>query len=162
MLWRGWGIGGFVEGEGQVLVVGGASCFVCVELLNVLSHIRGHSRRSSLGHDGLRTTQLTLDLLTSPASSLNSSRLEFSVGLGLLDHSGEPVLSESINQFAIGVGVGQVTGNWLAHVRTLIVWTNVPDNSHGRAHKRLASVQIIGNQAKELEDMSNILLKSFG
>lgn len=62
-----------------------------------------------LSHDSLVTTDLSLDLLTSPASSLDSSGLEFPVGLGLLNHRTEPVLTERINQLAVGVGVGKIT-----------------------------------------------------
>lgn len=42
---------------------------------------------SVLGHNGLCTAQLTLDLLASPARGLDSPGLELPVGLGLLDHS---------------------------------------------------------------------------
>lgn len=71
---------------------------------------------SRLSNDALCATQLTLDLLTSPASGLYRARLEVAVGLGLLNHSRQPALSESINKLAIGVGVSQVTKDGLAYM----------------------------------------------
>lgn len=64
---------------------------------------------SRLSNDALCATQLTLDLLTSPASGLYRAWLEVAVGLGLLNHSRQPALAESVNKLAIGVGVSQVT-----------------------------------------------------
>jgi hypothetical protein len=64
---------------------------------------------SRLCHDGLLTTKLALNLLPSPSSSVNRAWLEFAVGLGLLDHSSQPIRTESLNQFTTGVSVGNVT-----------------------------------------------------
>ena len=61
------------------------------------------------GHGILTTRKLALDLLTSPASSLDGAGREVAVALGLLDHSGDPVLTESVDQLAVGVGVGKIT-----------------------------------------------------
>lgn len=65
--------------------------------------------RSVLGHDGLAAAQLALDLLASPASRVNGSGLELSVGLCLLNHGGEPLLAESLDKLPIGIGIGKVT-----------------------------------------------------
>lgn len=64
---------------------------------------------SCLLHDCLRSADLPLDLLTSPARSLDGTSLELPVRSGLLDHRGDPILTESIGQLAVGVRVCQVT-----------------------------------------------------
>jgi hypothetical protein len=64
--------------------------------------------RSRLAHDGLGASNLALDLLTSPSGSLDGAGLVLSVGSGLLDHSSDPVLSESIRQLAVGEGISQI------------------------------------------------------
>lgn len=63
----------------------------------------------NLGHDSSSAANLTLNLLPRPAGSLNGPRREVAVGLGLLDHGGEPILSESIDQLAVGVSISKVT-----------------------------------------------------
>ena len=65
---------------------------------------------SRLCHDGLLTTKLALNLLPSPPSSVNCAWLEFAVGLGLLDHSSQPILSESIDKLTTGERLSKVTG----------------------------------------------------
>lgn len=77
---------------------------VCNDVCSVL---RGHGSLAA-------SSKLTLDLLTSPASSLDGARREVAVGLGLLDHGGDPVLTEGINKFTIGVGVCKITIQRLA------------------------------------------------
>lgn len=67
--------------------------------------------RSSLVHDGLLATNLTLDLLTSPPSRVLSAALELAVRLRLSDHGRQPVRSEHINKLAARVGFGQITRN---------------------------------------------------
>ena len=64
--------------------------------------------RSSLLHDGLLATDLTLDLLSSPPSRVLSAPLEFAVGLRLANHRRQPVRSEHINKLAAWIGVGQI------------------------------------------------------
>lgn len=46
---------------------------------------------SSLLHNRLTTADLALNLFPSPSCSFNGAGLEFAVGLGLLDHSIEPI-----------------------------------------------------------------------
>jgi hypothetical protein len=72
---------------------------------------------SCLGHDILSPPNLTLDLFTCPTCGLDGSCLEVAVGLCLLDHCGQPVLTEGINKLAIGVGFGQVTKTTISNVR---------------------------------------------
>lgn len=85
----------------------------CWRRLFVVVFLLRSRRASGLGHDGLRTTKLTLDLLAGPSRRLNSPRLELAVGLGLLDHSSEPILSEDIHQLAVRIGVSEVTATML-------------------------------------------------
>ena len=59
-------------------------------------------------HCSLGAANLTLDLLASPASSLDGPRLKVAVGLGLFDHGADPVLTEDIGQLAVGVGIGKI------------------------------------------------------
>ena len=66
---------------------------------------------SGLSHDGLCAADLALNLLASPSGRLNRPRLELAVRLGLLDHGSQPVLTEGVDEFAIGIGLGQVTSS---------------------------------------------------
>lgn len=75
---------------------------------------RGGSRRrlasicSSGCHDVGSAAKLTLDLLAGPAGRLNGPRRKFAVGSCVLDHGGHPLLSESLKELAIGVGVREI------------------------------------------------------
>jgi hypothetical protein len=68
---------------------------------------------SSLLHDSLLATKLALDLLSGPSSGVDRARLELAVGLGLLDHRSQPILSESIRKFTTRVCVGEITSDKL-------------------------------------------------
>ena len=66
---------------------------------------------SCLGHNGLCATNLPLDLLARPPSSLDGARLELAVRPRLLNHGRDPLLPESISQLAVGVRVCEITGD---------------------------------------------------
>lgn len=68
---------------------------------------------SGLEHNVLRTSNLALDLLTCPPSSLNGPGRKLAIRPSLLDQSSEPVLAEGGNQLAVGIRVGQVTRRML-------------------------------------------------
>ena len=102
---RGRGIGGHgINWEGLTCVPDRHQAWFCVQ-----SPSDHELVRSSLLHDGLLATDLTLDLLSSPPSRVLSAVLEFAVGLGLPDHGRQPVGSEHINKLAARVGVSQIT-----------------------------------------------------
>lgn len=64
---------------------------------------------SRLLHNTLGAANLALDLLSGPASGLDSPGLEFPVGTRLLDQSCKPVLAESVRKLTVGEGIGKVT-----------------------------------------------------
>lgn len=56
----------------------------------------------------LSTPNLTLNLLASPAGRVDGSRLEFAVLTGVLDHSGDPVGTVELREFAVGEGISEI------------------------------------------------------
>jgi hypothetical protein len=113
--------------------------------------------RSSLLH-ALGTTDLTLDLLASPAGSLNGAGLEVSVLTSLLDHSGDPFSTVELGELAVRESIGEVA----IEVRMMSRNNSsriLPNDSHGGTHERIASVSIECNDVEELEDRLNIWLK---
>ena len=93
--------------------------------------------QSGLGHDILSASDLALHLFAGPACRLYSARLEFAIGLGLLDHSGEPFLAEkAVGQLAVRESICQV-----AIIRVskgmirVCVTLHLPNHAHARAHK---------------------------
>lgn len=122
------------KGHGDRAMIGGGGrgyrCFGR-QLLALRS---GISCARSVSHNSLGTTQLALDLLAGPAGGFNGSRLELSVGLGLLDHSSNPFLTESINQFAIGVCISKVAV-YVSLVQRNRVMDDLPNNAHRSSHQ---------------------------
>jgi hypothetical protein len=90
---------------------------------------------SSLLHDGLLAADLALDLFAGPAGSLDSAWLELAIGLGLLDQSSQPVLSEGVDELAVRESIGEVT-----------------DDTHRGSHESLATVHVQGDDIQQLED----------
>ena len=67
-----------------------------------------------LGHlSTLSISDLSLDLLASPSSSLDSTWLEFTVALGVLDQSCDPLRAVVVGIFSVGEGVCQVPASIL-------------------------------------------------
>lgn len=58
---------------------------------------------------GVAACDLALHLLACPAGDVNRAVVEVAVRLGLLDHAGEPVLTESVYKFTVGEGFSKVT-----------------------------------------------------
>ena len=59
-----------------------------------------------LGHlSALSASYLSLDLLASPSSSLDSAWLELAIGLDILDHSRDPVSSVVVCIFSVREGL---------------------------------------------------------
>jgi hypothetical protein len=56
-----------------------------------------------------RTTNLTLNLFTSPSSSVNGSGLEFSVLTSFPDHRGEPVSAVEVGELPMGERISEIT-----------------------------------------------------
>ncbi len=113
------------------------------------------------GHGILTTGKLALDLLTSPASSLDGARREVAVALGFLDHSGYPVLTESVDQLAIGVGIGKIT-IYVSSVSSENMADDLPNDAHARAQQTFALRGVTSNHTEELEDGGHILLQGLG
>jgi hypothetical protein len=63
---------------------------------------------SGLLHDGLTATYLTLDLFSRPSSRPDCPWCEFTVGLGLLDHSSDKVGPERFGKLTIRECIGQI------------------------------------------------------
>lgn len=71
---------------------------------------------SSLLHDRCGTTQLALDLFASPSGSFDRALLEIRVGLCLLDHGTEPILSERISELSTRVGIREITMSFVSTI----------------------------------------------
>ena len=82
--------------------------------------VHQHSSDSSLEHGILGASKLALDLFAGPTSSLYRARHELAVGAGLLDELREPILSESLDQLSVGVGIREITLNVLAYARLIL------------------------------------------
>lgn len=115
-----------------------------------------------VGHDSLGTTKLALDLFAGPAGCLDGTWLELSVGLGFLDHSSDPILTESINQFTVGVSIRKVAVYVSLVSVKIMVHEDLPNNAHGSSHQRFTSVHVIGNEVEDVEDDRHILLEGLG
>lgn len=63
---------------------------------------------SRLLHDGLRSTNLPLDLFAGPTSGLHGAGLELSVRPRLLDHRRDPFLAECVSQLAVRIRVCEI------------------------------------------------------
>jgi hypothetical protein len=66
-------------------------------------------RKSSL-LNALSSTDLALDLLSSPACRIDGSCLEFTVLACVLDHLGKPLSAVICGEFSVGKCISKVTG----------------------------------------------------
>lgn len=89
----------FVKGENQRTV----SVKRCPSLVAIIGITLRHGSCSS-------QVDLTLDLLASPASSVNCTRAILPAGSCLSDQGGDPVVAEVSSKLAVGEGIGQITG----------------------------------------------------
>lgn len=98
-----------------------------------------------LGHDAGRTAELTLDLLASPAGSVDCPGLELAVGLGLLDESSQPVLAEDVNELPVGISIGEITDYklvWGKAMANKATYPMTPMDARMRASLRFMSLAI--------------------
>lgn len=122
------------KGHGDRAMIGGGGRGYRCFRRQLLAVRLGISCARLVSHNSLGTTQLALDLLAGPAGGFNSPRLELSVGLSLLDHSSDPFLTESFNQFAVGVSISKVAV-YVSLVHINRVMDDLPNNTHRGSHQ---------------------------
>ena len=120
------------------------------------------STDSGLLHDILSAADLALDLLPRPPGRFDGTSREFAVLTRLLDKSCHPILSESIDELAVRVGIGKVTAKGQPVTRLLDPQKRIflPNDTHRSPHKSFAAILVAGNRVEELEDRRHIRLEN--